>query len=133
MVDVMSEQVSATFVSIPTALSLVRDGRLKALAVTSRERSALVPEVLTVADSGLAGFESIGWHGLWAPARTPREVLTKLQSTVSQIVQMAEVRRLLAAQGLEPVGSTPDQFAEYIRSEYARHARLIRDAGLKFD
>jgi tripartite-type tricarboxylate transporter receptor subunit TctC len=133
VVDVMSGEVSATFTTIPSALSLVRDGRLKALGVSSRTRSALVPEVPTVAESGLAGFEFNTWNGMWAPAKTPRDIVAKLQAAAARAVQFPAVRQLLVAQGLEPVGSTPEQFADYIRSDVAKHARLIRDANLKFE
>ena len=132
MADVVSGQVNATFTSIPTALSLVQGGRLKVLAVTSRTRSTLMPNVPTVAESGLPDFESVGWHGFWAPAKTPRDIVGKLQAALARIVRTPEVSKLLAAQGLEAVGSTPEQFAEYIRSDYDQHVRLIKDAGLKF-
>jgi len=132
MADVVSGQVNATFTSIPTALSLVQSGRLKALAVGSRTRTTLMPNVPTVAESGLPEFESVGWHGVWAPAKTPRDIVDKLQAALARIVRRPDVSKLLAAQGLEAVGSTTDQFAEYIRHEYAKHAQLIKDAGLKF-
>lgn len=140
VVDVMTGQVSATFTTAPSALSFVRNGRLKVLAIPSKARSALVPEMPTVAESApaelrgaLEDFEFINWSGLWAPAKTPKDIVGKLQRTVAQIVQRPEVRKLLASQGLEPVASTPEEFADYIRDEYSKHARLIRDAGLKFD
>jgi len=133
MVDVLSGQVTASFVTVPTALSLVRDGRLRALGVSSRARSQLVPEVPTVAESGLPGFEFNTWNGLWAPAKTPRDIVVKLQKAASRALQLPEVKQLLVAQGLEPVGSTPEQFADYIRGELAKHAKLIKDAGLKFE
>ncbi len=133
VVDVASGQVSASFLTVPTALSLVRDGRLRALGVSSLSRSQLVPDVPTVAESGLPGFEFTTWNGLWAPAKTPREIVVRLQSSVARIVHRADVSQLLAAQGLEPSGSTPEQFATFIRSEYAKHARLVKEAGLKFE
>lgn len=133
VIDVLSGQVTATFVTVPTALTLVRDGRLKALAVSSSARSPLVPDVPTVAESGLAGFEFNTWNGMWAPAKTPRDIVSKLQSAVARILQHHEVKQLLLKQGLEPIGSTPEQFADYIRKEYAKHAKLIQDAGLKFE
>lgn len=140
VLDVMTGQVSATFTTAPSALSFVRNGRLKVLGVPSKVRSPLVPEMPTIAESAppdlriaLADFEFDNWSGLWAPAKTPRDIVSKLQRTVAQIGQRSEVRQLLAAQGLEPVGSTPEQFADYIRDELDKHSRLIRDAGLKFD
>lgn len=129
----MTGEVSATFTTVPSALSLVRDGRLKALGVSSKTRSALVPDVPTVAESGLAGFEFNTWNGLWAPAKTPQDIVARLQAASARAVQLPEVRQLLVAQGLEPVGSTPEQFADYIRGDVARHTKLIRDAKLKFE
>jgi tripartite-type tricarboxylate transporter receptor subunit TctC len=138
--DVMTGQVSATFTTAPSALSLVKSGRLKVLGVPSKVRSTLIPEMPTISESAppdlrdaLADFEFINWSGLWAPAKTPKDIVDKLQRTVAQVVQRAEVRQLLASQGLEPVASTPEHFAGYIRNELAKHARLIKDAGLKFD
>ena len=133
VVDVMTGQVSATFTTVPSALSLVRDGRLRALGVSSKTRSPLVPDVTTVAESGLAGFEFNTWNGLWAPAKTPQDIISRLQAAAARAVHLPEVRQLFVAQGLEPVGSGPEQFADYIRGEVAKHAKLIRDAKLKFD
>jgi tripartite-type tricarboxylate transporter receptor subunit TctC len=136
----MTGQVSATFTTAPSALSFVRSGRLKILAIPSKTRSSLVPDVPTVSESAppdlqgaLAGFEFVNWSGLWAPANTPRDIVATLHRAVSQVVQRPEVKQMLATQGLEPVASTPEQFTEFIRGEYAKHAQLIRDAGLKFE
>ena len=138
--DVMTGNVSATFTTAPSALSLVRGGRVKVIGVPSKARSTLLPDMPTIAESApadlrdaLADFEFINWTGMWAPARTPRDIVRKLQATIAQVVQRAEVKQLLAAQGLEPVASTPEQFDAFIRDELAKHAKLIRDAGLKFE
>ena len=140
VVDVMSGQVSATFAAVSSALPLVRSGRLKVLGIPSIARSALVPEMPTIAESGppeykaaLADFEFLNWIGLWAPAKTPQNIVEQLQKTVALVVHRPELKQLLAAQGLEPVGSTPEQFADYTRDEYAKYAKLIRDANLKFE
>jgi tripartite-type tricarboxylate transporter receptor subunit TctC len=138
--DVMTGQITATFTTPPSAISLVRNGRLKILGISSKTRSALVPEMPTVSEgasaelaSALADFEFFTWGGLWAPAKTPRDIVDKLQRTVAQVVQRPEVRQLLATQGLEPIGSSPEQFADFIRGEVDKHTRLIRDAKLKFE
>ena len=140
VMDVMTGQITATFTTPPSAMSLVRNGRLKILGVSSKARSALVPEMPTISESApadlesaLADFEFITWGGLWAPAKTPRDIVDKLQKTVAQIVQRPEVRQLLATQGLEPVASTPEQFADFTRGEIDKLAKLIRDANLKFE
>lgn len=133
VVDVMSGAVTATFTTVPSAISLVRSGRLKALGVSSKTRSALVPEVSTVAESGLAGFEFNTWNGFWAPAKTPQDIIVRLQAAAAHAVHLPEVRQQFLAQGLEPVSSTPEQFAEFIRADVDKHARLIRDAKLKFE
>ncbi len=138
--DVMAGNVSATFTTAPSALALVRGGRLKVLGVPSKVRSSLVPDAATIAESAppelheaLADFEFVNWTGMWAPAKTPRDIVARLQKTLAQAMQRAEVKQLLAAQGLEPIVSAPEQFDAYVRDELAKHAKLIRDAGLKFE
>ncbi len=138
--DVMTGNVSATFTTAPSAMSLVRGGRLKVLGIPSKARSALLPELPTLAEGAppdlrdaLADFEFINWSGMWAPARTPRDIVARLQRTLAQTMTRAEVRQLLAAQGLEPVVSTPEEFDAFNREELAKHAKLIREAGLKFE
>jgi tripartite-type tricarboxylate transporter receptor subunit TctC len=118
---------------ILSTLPQVRDGRLKALGVTSASRTAVVPDIPTVAEGGLPGFEFYSWYGIWAPAKTPRDIVNKIEVEVARIVQMPDVTQRLIAQGFEPVGSTSAQFAAFIQSEMAKYGKLVQDAGLKFE
>ncbi len=129
--DVIGGQVQTMFASALNALPLVKSGKLRALAVTSAQRSALVPELPTVAESGMPGFEATGWYGLAAPARTPKPIVRKLNADANSALRSPELVDLLKAQGLEPVGGTPEAATELIRKDVERWTRLIRDAGIK--
>jgi tripartite-type tricarboxylate transporter receptor subunit TctC len=133
LIDVMSGQVNAIMDPILSTLPLVRDGRLKALGVTSATRSAVVPDIPTVAENGLPGFEFFSWYGIWAPARTSPDIVNRLEAQVARIVQMPDVVQRLTAQGFEPVGSSAGEFSGYIKDEVAKYAKLVQDAGLKFE
>ncbi|HEX9461150.1 MAG TPA: tripartite tricarboxylate transporter substrate binding protein [Alphaproteobacteria bacterium] len=133
LLDVMNGQVNAMMDPILSTLPLVRDGRLKALGVTSASRSVVVPDIPTVAESGLANFEFFSWYGIWAPARTSPDVVNKLEAQVAKIVQMPDVGQRLTIQGFEPVGSSAEEFSVYIKDEMAKYAKLVQDAGLKFE
>ncbi len=111
----------------------IKAGKLRALAISNAERSPLVPDLPTVAESGVPGFEHIAWGGFLAPAGTPREVIQKWYREVSLIVRDPEFRERQLAQGAEPVGTTPERFAEYIRTEIGKWARVVKNAGIKLD
>src|SRR4029079_8402073 len=100
-----------------------RSGRLRGIVITSAKRSAIAPELPTVAESGVPGFESGTWYGLLAPAGTPREIVSRLNGEIVRIVQLADVREKLHAQGAEPLSATPQEAAAFIRSEIARWAK----------
>jgi tripartite-type tricarboxylate transporter receptor subunit TctC len=133
LVDVMSGQVHGMIDPILSTLPQVRDGRLKALGVTSATRSPVAPDIPTIAESGLPGFEFYSWYGIWAPAKTPRDIVNKLEVDVGRIVHTPDMTQRLLAQGFEPVGSTSAQFSTFIQSEMAKYAKLVQDAGLKFE
>jgi len=133
LIDVMSGQVQGMVDPILSTLPQVRDGRMKALGVTSASRTAVVPDIPTVAESGLPGFEFYSWYGVWAPAKTPPEIVRKIEVEVARIVKLPDVTERLIAQGFEPVGSTAPQFAAFIQSEMTKYGKLVRDAGLKFE
>jgi tripartite-type tricarboxylate transporter receptor subunit TctC len=132
-IDMISGQVHAMFDAMPTALPQVKAGRLRAVAVTTARRSPQLPELPTVAESGLAGFEAAGWFGFAAPARTPKDVVATLNREIVRILALPEVRERLVAQGAEPVGDTPEEFAQYIRSEAAKWGRVIKALNLKIE
>ena len=133
MPDLISGQVTMMFDVVSTALPHVRSGKARALAVGSAKRSSLVPDVPTVAESGLTGYVSDVYFGVFAPANTPREIVDRLAGEINRIVQLTEVRERFASLGAEPVGGTPQQFAQVIRAETAKWTAVIRDAGIKLE
>ena len=124
--DVLSGEVPVLFSHLGTVATLVRAGQLRALAVTGDHRMAEFPNVATVAESGYPGFDITTWHGIVAPANTPREIVLRLHADLKRVVAQADVRRQLAAMGMEPVGSTPEQFAAAINADVMRQAALMR-------
>jgi tripartite-type tricarboxylate transporter receptor subunit TctC len=131
MTDVMMGRVSYWIPSIATALPLIQSGKLLALAVTSRERSAALPNVPTLAESGLAGFDDALWIGMWAPAGTPAPVVDKLAQDVARALAAPGLRELLASNVAEPMNMTPAEFTVFIRKETEAAARVIKAAGIK--
>lgn len=126
-------QVQLNFATIPTVLPHVRAGKLRPLAVTTLKRSPALPEVPTIAESGVPGFDHGPWNGMLAPAKTPRAVIARLNAEVAKIVHTPEARAVLVHDGAEPVGNAPEAFAAIIRSETAKWAKVIREAGIKAD
>lgn len=119
------------FNAINTCLPLVKAGRLKALAVTSAQRSSLAPELPTMNESGLPGFEVTPWYGVVAPARTPKEAIGRLNSDIVKVLRMPDLKERLSSQGAEVVGSTPEQFDGYIREEISKRDKVLTAAGLR--
>jgi tripartite-type tricarboxylate transporter receptor subunit TctC len=126
-------QVSLTFDSLVQALPYIRDGRLKALAVLGRARSPLLPEVPTVAESGLPGYELTNWFGLVAPAATPPDIVAKLHADAVKVLQDPTIVEKLDAMGATAVGNTPEQFGAVMRADSAKWGRLIHDANIHAD
>lgn len=129
----LSGEVGLYFTTVPAAVPLVKAGRVRALGVTSMTRSPLMPEVAPIAEAGLKGYETSTWHGVLAPAGTPRDVVAKLNADIVRILAQPETREKLIGQGLEPVGGTPETFAAYIKAEIAKWARVIKAAGAKVE
>jgi tripartite-type tricarboxylate transporter receptor subunit TctC len=128
--DLLSgEQVHFMFGTIPSVIGHVRSGRLRAIAVTSLARSASSPEVPTIAELGYPEFEASSWFGLLGPAGLPREIAEKVQGEVARVLQVPEIRAKLVTQGADPVGSTPEEFAAYIRAETAKWAKVVKASG----
>ena len=128
--DLLSgEQVHFMFATIPSVIEFVRAGRLRALAVTSKTRSAAVPEIPTVAESGFPEFEASSWFGLLGPAELPREIVVKLQAEVVRALNVPELRAKLVQQGADPIGSSPEEFAAYMRAETAKWAKVVKASG----
>jgi tripartite-type tricarboxylate transporter receptor subunit TctC len=131
--DLLAGQIQVMFAPIVAVLPQVKAGRLKALAVTSAARSPAAPELPTLAESGLAGYEISSWFGLFAPAGTPQPVIDRIQREVAKTLQSADVRERFAKEGAEPVASTPAETAAYVKSEYAKYGRIVKDNGIKAD
>ena len=119
------------FPNIASSIQHVRAGKLRALAVTSVKRSAIAPEIPTLAESGVPGYELSSWFGLLAPAGTPPAVLRKLQQEIARIYELPDIRDKLMAQGVEPLASDPEEFSAQIAAEIARWAKLFKAADLK--
>lgn len=133
IVGIMSGEASVMFMPTTNAVPLVKDGRLRALAVTSRERVPAMPELPTVSESGLKGYESSQWYGLLAPAGAPAEVLDLLSSQTARIMQAPDMKQKMTADGLVAAGSTRQQFAAHIKIEIAKWAKVIQQSGARVD
>jgi tripartite-type tricarboxylate transporter receptor subunit TctC len=130
LTDLMSGQIQLLadpMLSLPQA----QGGRIKALAITSLKRQAAAPDIPTVEESGLPGFEFVSWYGLWGPKELPADITAKLQTSVAKILAQPDVKARLTALGFEAIGSTPDYFATYITSEMAKYGKIIHDANIK--
>jgi len=131
VVDLLAGHVAVMMPSILTALPYAKDGRLRALGVTSARRAPGAPDIPTIAEAGVPGYEATQWFGVLAPTGTPRDIVNRLHNEVVRVLKTPEVRNRLSADGAEPVGSTPEEFAAYIRSETAKWAGVIKSAGIK--
>ncbi|MFO0440625.1 MAG: tripartite tricarboxylate transporter substrate binding protein [Betaproteobacteria bacterium] len=130
--DLLAGQVQLMFNNMLSAMPQVKAGRLRALAVTSTRRSNALPELPAIAET-LPGYEASGWYGLLAPAATPREAVARINSETSRIMKLPEVAQRLAGDGVEAVGTTPGQFAAYLRAEIEKWGRIVKTAGIKAD
>jgi tripartite-type tricarboxylate transporter receptor subunit TctC len=128
---VLAGETSIFFAGMPPAMPFIRSGRLKALAVTSSKRSAAAPEIPTVSEAGLAGFEADNWHALYAPKGTPAAVVAKLNSELQRVLAAADVREQMLNQGAEVWASSPQEAREYLQAEIAKWARVVATAGVK--
>ena len=131
--DLMGGHVDLMFDVLPSSLPHVNARKLKALAITSAQRSPLLPEVPTMAEGGLAGYQAITWNGILAPAATPKEIIGRLGAAIAQSVQAPDMKQRLAAAGTEPAANTPEQFAAFLREETAKWSNVIRSAGIRLE
>jgi tripartite-type tricarboxylate transporter receptor subunit TctC len=131
--DVVGGQVPLIYTVIPTISGFTKDGRLRAIAVSSAKRTTVLPDVPTMAESGLSGFEVSSWYGLLAPARTPKEIVDRLQRELSAVVQLPEIRERYQKSGFEPVGNKPEEFAQQISADSARWGKLVKDMNLRIE
>ncbi len=126
VIAVISGQITMAFPNIPPALPHVRSGKLKALAVTTAKRSIAVPDLPTVAESGLPGYEATAWFGVLAPAATPPQIILRLNAAIVTIVHTRDMQERLMAEGAEAVGNTPEQFAQIVKSDIAKWAKVVK-------
>jgi tripartite-type tricarboxylate transporter receptor subunit TctC len=131
--DLLGGRVTMMFDNMPSSLPLVREGKLRALGVTSLKRSPAAPEIPTLAEAGLPGFEAVSWFAMFAPANTPKTIVTKLQLEIAKILKSPEISKRLLDIGLEPIGSTPEELAAYQVSEIAKWAKVVKDSGAKLE
>ena len=131
LVDVIAGQIQMLYSTILQAHTQLKAGKLRALAVTTAKRSRAAPDLPTMAEAGVPGYEVAGWYGIVAPAKLPRPIITKLNQEIVRILHMPEVGEKLAADGSEPVGSTPEQFGAHIKREVAKWRALIQKTGIR--
>ena len=131
MTDLVGGQVQLIFATLASAIPQIRAGRIKGIAVTTSRRAALLPDLPTLSEAGLQGFDANNWYGIVVPARTPRAIIERLNSEVSRILSLPEIKATLANQGLDPASGTPEQFGAYIKSERIKWARVIKESGAK--
>ena len=129
--DLIAGQVDVMFDNMPNVIGHVRAGKLKALAVTTAQRAQMAPEIPTVAEAGVPGYEQTAWFGVLAPAGTPREIIARLNAEIVKLLNSTDVKERFARQGVEVRTSTPEQFSTFLNSEVARWGKVIRDAGIK--
>jgi tripartite-type tricarboxylate transporter receptor subunit TctC len=133
VIDLVGGHIQVMFSAFSSTLPHIKAGRLRALAVTSRTRSAAVPDVPTIAESGFPGFEAVTWYSVVAPARTPRDAIERLNGEILQALGAAQVKERLSVLGFEIVGSPPDVLAAYIKSEIVKWAPVVKASGAKVD
>lgn len=132
-VDLIGGRVTMMFDNLPTAVPHVKAGRLRALATTGSKRSPSLPDVPTMIEAGFNGFVLTPWWGVFAPARTPRDIVTKLNADIVGVLKLPEVKESFTAQGADIVADSPDEFARYVKAEMARWGKIVKDSGAKAD
>ena len=133
MTDLLGGQVQLGFLVPPPAIPHITAGKLKAIAVSGASRLSALPQVPTFTEAGLPGFEVKNWYGVLAPASTPMAIIDKLSTEIARILAMPDIKEKLGDQGMEPMISGPDQFAELIRAEMAKYGKVIKTANIKIE
>jgi tripartite-type tricarboxylate transporter receptor subunit TctC len=131
IVGLISGELALMFAAVPTAMPHLKSSRVRALGVTTSERSQALPDLPTIAQAGLPGYEATQWFGVLAPAGTPRGIIDRLHQEITAALRAPDVKQHLANEGADIVGSTPQQFGEYLKSETTKWARVIKAAGIK--
>jgi tripartite-type tricarboxylate transporter receptor subunit TctC len=133
LADLLPGRVDMMFCNLPLCLPHIKSGQLRALAVTTSQRSALLPDTPSMAEAGLPGYEVNGWFGLFAPAKTDPAIVNKLNTEVRKILDMPEIKEQLLMQGAEPAGGTPEEFTQFVKAEHDKWAKVIQDAGISLE
>ena len=133
LIDIISGQVNMSFDNLSAAIQHIKAGKLKALATTGTTRSPTLPDLPTVQEAGLAGYDSTSWNAIFAPANTPREVVEKLNRELNAILTSPETRKFFADQGAESGGGTPEQLTAFVRAETVKWSKVVKDSGAKAD
>ncbi len=131
MIDMLAGHTAIMAATVLTGMPQIRAGRLRGLGITSAARSAAVPEIPTVAEAGLPGYESVQWYGVLAPAQTSRDIIARLHGEITRVLQLPDIKERLVADGADPVGNTPEEFGRFIQSEITKWTKVARDAGIK--
>lgn len=131
--DLLGNQIAIMFDNMPSVIPHVRSGKLRAIAISTAKRSPELPDVPTIAEAGVPGYEAVSWFGLFAPAATPKPVLDKLSAALSKVLANPEVQKKISAQGGETVNETPAQFAAFIRSETTKWGKVVKESGATVD
>jgi len=131
--DLMAGQIELMITNMPSVIPYIQSGRLRALAVTTKARSSALPDLPTMEEAGLPGYESSAWFGLVSPATVPRDIVSKLNTEVVRIVRLADVKRNLASQGADPLVMTPDEFGAFMKAETAKWGKVVKASGARAD
>jgi tripartite-type tricarboxylate transporter receptor subunit TctC len=131
MNDLLGGQVDIFFATMPAAMPFIKSGKLKTLAVTSEKRSVVLPNVPTIAESGMPGYSASTWYGIYAPKGTPADIVQKIHEATVEVLKIPELREQLIQRGFEPIGNTPEQFASFISSEITKWAKVVKIAGIE--
>jgi len=129
MIDLLAGQIHAAFATAATAMPHIRSGKIRPLGVTTLNRAGMLPDIPTIAEQGLPGFDANNWYGLLAPAGTPTPIIETLNTEVVKVLRMPDIKQYLFSQGLDPAPTTPAEFAAYVKSEMTKWARIVRSAG----
>ncbi len=133
VIDLLAGRVQLMFDNLPSSLSQIKAGKLRAIAVTSARRAATLPDIPTIAEAGLPGYEATSWFGMHAPAKTPRDIIGKIHGTVSRALKSPDMHERLTSQGAEPVGNTPEEFSAFVQAEIQKWAKVVKASGAKID
>jgi tripartite-type tricarboxylate transporter receptor subunit TctC len=133
LIDLIGAQIQIGFDNLPSSMNPIRSGKVRALAVTTAKRWPSAPDVPTLAEAGVPGYESSAWFGMSAPSTTPKAITELLQRHITAILRQSEMEKLFLEQGVEPVGNTPEEFARFISLELQKWGKMVANTGVKLD